>query len=329
MNFAFFDAKPYEIPYFEKHTQNTEIRFKYFDARLSEDTVKLAEGFDGVCVFTNDTLSPRVIDRLSEFGVKTVALRCAGFNNVDMKHAFGKIRVVHIPYYSPHAVAEHTAAMLLSLMRAIPKASARTKDSNFSLSGLCGKCLFGKTVGIVGTGRIGRVFADICLGLGMQVLAYDKFKSEELRSGGRVKYTGLSELLSGSDIVSLHCPLKEETHHIIDERALSLCKDGVIILNTSRSGLVDSEALFHAINNGRVSGACLDIYEEEVELFSKNRSASISEEEALVRLISLPNVLATSHQGYFTEESLDGIAKTTVKNILELKETNKCKNELC
>ena len=329
MNFAFFDAKPYEIPYFEKHAQNTEISFKYFDARLSEDTVKLAEGFDGVCVFTNDTLSPRVIDRLSEFGVKTVALRCAGFNNVDMKHAFGKIRVVRIPYYSPHAVAEHTAAMLLSLMRSIPKASARTKDSNFSLSGLCGKCLFGKTVGIVGTGRIGRVFADICLGLGMQVLAYDKFKSEELRSGGRVKYTGLSELLSGSDIISLHCPLKEETHHIIDERALSLCKDGVIILNTSRSGLVDSEALFHAINNGRVGGACLDIYEEEVELFSKNRSASISEEEALARLISLPNVLATSHQGYFTEESLDGIAKTTVKNILELKETNKCKNELC
>ena len=329
MNFAFFDAKPYEIPHFEKHAQKAEISFKYFETRLGEDTVKLAEGFDGICISEKDTLSWRVIDKLAEYGTKTVALRCTGFGNVDMKHAFGKIRVVRIPYYSPHAVAEHTAAMLLSLVRQIPKASARTKDSNFALSGLCGQDLFGKTAGIVGTGRVGRAFADICLGLGMRVLAYDKFKSEELLAGGRVKYSTLSELIKESDIISLHCPLKEETYHLIGEKALAACKSGVIILNTSRAALIDTDALLEAIKCGKVRGACLDIYEEEAELFSKNRNASISEESTLAHLNSLPNVLLTAHQGYLTEESLESIAKTTVKNIIELKETNKCKNELC
>ncbi len=329
MNFAFFDTKPYEIPYFEKHAQGTGIAFTYFDVRLNEKTVKLAEGFDGICVFANDTLSPRVIEKLTEYKVKTVALRCPGFNNVDMKHAFGKIRVVRIPYYSPHAVAEHTMAMLLSSVRRLHKAYFRTKDFNFSLSGLCGTELFGKTVGIVGTGRVGRAFADICLGFGMHVLAYDKYKSEELLAGGRVKYTGLAELFANSDIISLHCPLKEESYHILGKGALSLCKRGVIIINTSRSGLIDSDALLAAIRDGRVLGACLDIYEEEVDLFSKTHAADLSEESSLARLISLPNVLATSHQGYLTEENLDGIAKTTVKNIIELRETNKCKNELC
>ena len=189
--------------------------------------------------------------------------------------------------------------------------------------------LYGKTAGIIGTGRIGRAFASICLGLGMRVLAYDKFKSEELIAGGRVKYTDLSELFAESDIISLHCPLKEETYHIIGESALSLCKKGVIILNTSRGALIDGDALFEGLKSGHVGGACLDIYEEEADLFSKTHSAPISEESTLARLISLPNVLATAHQGYLTEESLDSIAETTVKNIIELKKTNKCKNELC
>ena len=329
MNFAFFDAKPYEIPYFEKYAEKAGIKFEYFTARLDESTVKLVEGFDGICVFANDTLSGRIIDKLAEYEVRTVALRCTGFNNVDMKHAFGKIRVVRIPYYSRHAVAEHTAAMLLSLLRHIPKSCARTKELNFDLSGIVGRELYGKTVGIIGTGRIGRAFASICLGLGMRVLAYDKFKSEELIAGGRVKYTALPELFMESDVISLHCPLKEETYHTVGESSLSLCKDGVIILNTSRAGLVDGDALFEALKSGRVGGACLDIYEEEADLFSKTHSAPISEESTLARLISLPNVIACAHQGYLTEENLDYIAQTTVKNIVELKETNKCKNELC
>lgn len=329
MNFAFFDAKPYEIPYFEKHAQGVGITFKYFDTRLNEDTVKLCEGFVGICISQRDTLSWRVIDKLAEYGVRTVALRCTGFNNVDMKHAFGKVRVLRIPYYSPHAVAEHAAALLLSLVRKIPRASARTKDSIHSLTGLSGMELYGKTVGIIGTGRIGRAFADICLGFGMHVISYDKFRSEELLGGGRVKYSSLAELFSKSDIISLHCPLKDETYHIIGSEALAACKRGAIIINTSRSALIDTEALLDAIKCGRIGGACLDIYEEEIDLFSKNHTASISESGALARLISHPSVLTTYHQGYLTEENLDGIAETTVKNIVELRESGKCKNELC
>lgn len=329
MNFAFFDAKSYEIPYFEKHARGAGISFKYFDTRLDEDTVRLAEGFDGVCVFSDDTLSAKVIDKLAGYGIKTVALRCTGFNNVDMKHAFGKIRVVRIPHYSHRSVAEHAAAMLLSLVRKIPKANSRTKDHNFDLSGLCGTLLYGKTVGIIGTGRIGGAFADICMGLGMRVLAYDKFKSQEMISGGRVKYVKADELIAESDVISLHCPLKEETYHIIGERALSLCKRGVIILNTSREGLIDTDALIDAVKRGQVGGVCLDIYEEEIEKFKKHRAGHVSEGDALARLISMPSVLATAHQGYLTEENLDAVAEVTVKNITELKETNKCKNELC
>lgn len=329
MNFAFFDAKPYEIPHFEKHAQGAGITFKYFEVKLNEDTVKLCEGFVGICISERDTLSWRVIDKLTEYGVRTVALRCTGFNNVDMKHAFGKVRVLRIPYYSPHAVAEHTAALLLSLVRKIPRASARMKDSNRSLTGLSGIELYGKTAGIVGTGRIGRAFADICHGFGMRVLAYDKFRSEELLGGGRVKYSSLTELLSKSDIISLHCPLKDETYHIIGADALASCKSGAIIINTSRSALIDTAALLDAINQGRIGGACLDIYEEEIDLFSKNHAASISESGALAGLISHPRVIATYHQGYLTEENLDGIAETTVKSIVELRESGKSKNELC
>lgn len=329
MKFAFFDARQYEIPHFEKHAKGTGIEFDFFPSRLSLDTVRLAEGFDGVCIFANDTLSAAVIDKLWEYGAKIVALRCTGFNNIDMKHAFGKIRVIRIPDYSPHAIAEHAMAMLLTSVRKIHKAYYRTKELNFSLDGLCGTGLYGKTVGIVGTGKIGLAFADICRGFGMRTLACDKFKSEELLARGRVKYASLDELLSESDIVSLHCPLKEESYHMINENTLSLCKDGVIIINTSRSGLVDTEALADAVERKKVGGVCLDIYEEEVERFTENRSSRISESSAFLRLISLPEVIATSHQAYLTDESLDEIAKITVKNITELRESGKCKNELC
>ena len=220
MRFAFFDAKPYDKPSFEKYGAENGVSFKYFETKLNEDTAELARGFDGVCVFVNDVVNAAVIDKLCELGVRVVALRCAGFNNVDMKYAFGKIHVLRVPAYSPYAVAEHAIAMLLTSVRRIHKAYIRTRDFNFSLSGMTGFDLHGKTVGVIGTGRIGRVFIDICRGFGMKVLAYDKFPAEEIADGETVRYTDLDELFEKSDIISLHCPLTDDTYHVIGKEAL-------------------------------------------------------------------------------------------------------------
>ena len=329
MKIAFFDTKPYDKPSFDKFGAENGVKFKYFETKLNEDPVDLAKGYDGVCVFVNDTVNAEVIDRLCEFGVKIVALRCAGFNNVDMKHAFGRIHVLRVPAYSPYAVAEHTMAMLLTSIRRIHKAYIRTRDFNFSLAGMTGFDLHGKTVGVIGTGRIGRAFIDICRGFGMKVLAYDKFKAEELENGDTLKYVTLDELFSGSDIISLHCPLTEETYHIIGEDALNKCKRGVVILNTSRGALVDAEALLNAIKSRKVGAACLDVYEEESDFFFEDFSGHILEDDTLARLISMPNVIVTSHQAFLTEEALSNIAETTVNNIVGFIETNQCPNELC
>ncbi|MBR7098349.1 MAG: 2-hydroxyacid dehydrogenase, partial [Clostridia bacterium] len=252
MKFAFFDTKPYDKPSFDRFGDQYGVKFKYFETKLNEDTVDLAHGYDGVCVFVNDTVNATVIDRLYEMGVRVVALRCAGFNNVDMKHAFGKLHVVRVPAYSPYAVAEHAIALLLTSIRRIHKAYIRTKDFNFSLSGMTGFDLHGKTVGVIGTGRIGRVFIDICRGFGMQVLAYDKFPAAGLDNGNTVRYVDMDELLAKSDIISLHCPLTEDTYHLIDANALEKCKRGVVILNTSRGALVDAEALLAGIKSRKV-----------------------------------------------------------------------------
>ena len=329
MKIAFFDTKPYDKPSFDKYGKAYGVEFKYFETKLNEDTVDLAHGFDGVCAFVNDTVNADVIDKLCDMGIKVVALRCAGFNNVDMKHAFGKIHVLRVPAYSPYAVAEHTMALLLTSIRRIHKAYIRTKDFNFSLSNLTGFDLHGKTVGVIGTGRIGRVFIDICRGFGMKVLAYDKFPAKGLDNGDTIKYVELDELFENSDIISLHCPLTEDTHHIIDETALEKCKRGVVILNTSRGALVDAEALLQGIKSRKVGAACLDVYEEESDLFFEDNSGHIMEDDTLARLISMPNVLVTSHQAFLTEEALENIAETTVKNIVQLFETNQCPNELC
>lgn len=329
MKIAFFDTKPYDKPSFDKYGKEYGVEFKYFETKLNEDTVDLAHGFDGVCAFVNDTVNAKVIDKLCDMGIKTVALRCAGFNNVDMKHAFGRIHVLRVPAYSPYAVAEHTMALLLTSIRRIHKAYIRTKDFNFSLSKLTGFDLHGKTVGVIGTGRIGRVFIDICRGFGMKVLAYDKFPANGLDNGDTVKYVELDEIFKNSDIISLHCPLTEDTHHIIDETALEKCKRGVVILNTSRGALVDAEALLQGIKSRKVGAACLDVYEEESDLFFEDNSGHIMEDDTLARLISMPNVLVTSHQAFLTEEALENIAETTVKNIVQLFETNQCPNELC
>ena len=288
MKIAFFDAKPYDKPSFDKHGEQSGITFKYFETKLNEDTVDLAQGYDGVCAFVDDTVNAAVIDRLAELGVRVLALRCAGFNNVDMKHAFGKIHVLRVPAYSPYAVAEHTMALLLTSIRRIHKAYIRSRDYNFSLAGLTGFDLHGKTVGVIGTGRIGRVFIDICRGFGMKVMAYDKFPAPGLDNGDTVRYVELEELFRNSDIISLHCPLTEDTHHIIDSEALEQCKRGVVILNTSRGALVDAEALLAGIKSRKVGAACLDVYEEEADVFFEDNSGHIMEDDTLARLISMP-----------------------------------------
>lgn len=329
MKIAFFDAKPYDKPSFDKYGAENNIKFKYFETKLNEDTAELAHGFDGVCVFVNDTVNKEVIDRLYEAGVKVLALRCAGFNNVDIKYAHGKLHVVRVPAYSPYAVAEHAIAMLLTSIRRIHKAYIRTKDFNFSLSGMTGFDLYGKTVGVIGTGRIGRVFIDICRGFGMKVLAYDKYPADGIDNGDTVRYVKLDELFQKSDIISLHCPLTDETHHIIDEKAIGKCKTGVVIINTSRGALVNAEALLMGIKSRKVGAACLDVYEEESDLFFEDFSGHIVEDDTLARLISMPNVIVTSHQAFLTEEALSNIAETTVQNLVDLFEKGECKNELC
>lgn len=323
---AFYDAKAYDRPSFEHYGSLNDIQFRFLETKLNEDTVELAKGCDAVCVFVNDAVSKTVIDRLYELGVRLIALRSAGYNNVDVRSAFGKIHVVHVPAYSPYAVAEHAMALLLTSVRRIHKAYNRTREFNFSLSGLTGFDMHGKTVGVIGTGRIGRIFIDICRGFGMNVLAYDRFPAQD--SG--LNYVTLDELFAQSDIISLHCPLTDETRHMIDSVAIGKMKIGVVIVNTSRGGLIDAEALLDGIKARKVGAACLDVYEEEADVFFEDRSGHIMDDELLSRLISMPNVIVTSHQAFLTEEALNNIAETTVNNILSyFNNDGICDNELC
>ena len=311
MKLAFFDTKSYDIPGFDRYGIPAGVEIKYFESNLNRDTVTLAAGFDAVCVFVNDTVDAVVVDKLHQLGVKAIVLRCAGFNNVDIKACEGKLRVFRVPAYSPHAVAEHAMALLLTINRRTHKAYIRTRDFNFSLQGLAGFDLYGKTVGIVGTGKIGRVFADICKGFGMKILAYDKFPNPD----AGLDYVDLPELFAQSDIISLHCPLTEETHHLINANTIAMMKKGVTIINTSRGALVDTEALINGIKEKKVGAACLDVYEEEGDFFYEDFSGHIVQDDKLVRLIAMPNVIVTSHQAFLTSEALDNIAATTVNNL--------------
>ncbi len=312
MKVAFFDAKPYDMPGFDRFAAGTDLEIKYFETKLSEDTVSLAAGFDAVCVFVNDTVNEGVVNRLYDLGVRVIALRCAGFNNVDTRACFGKIHVYRVPAYSPYAVAEHAMALLLTLNRKIHKAYNRTREFNFSLSGLSGFDLHGKTVGIVGTGKIGRIFADICKGFGMHILAYDKFPVQN--SG--LNYVELPELFAKSHILSLHCPLTDETYHLINDDTVEIMKPGAVIINTSRGALIDTESLINGLKTQIIGGAGLDVYEEEGDLFYEDQSARIVHDDNLVRLIAMPNVIVTSHQAFLTQEALSNIAETTVDNLL-------------
>lgn len=312
MKIAFFDCKKYDIESFSR-VESNEFIFKYFDVRLTIDTVSLANGFDGVCVFVNDDVNKEVIDKLYEYGVKAIFLRCAGFNNVDIHYCFGKIHVFRVPAYSPYAVAEHAMALLLTSNRRIHKAYNRTREFNFSLDGLTGFDLHGKTVGVVGTGKIGRIFIDICKGFGMNIIAYDPYPIPN----SDIHYVDLDTLFKESDFISLHCPLTPETTHLINKDNIEKMKKGVFIINTSRGGLVNSLDLLEGIKQRKIGAAVLDVYDEEADIFYNDKSSHILDDDVLRNLISMPNVIVTSHQAFLTHEALANIADTTKENMVK------------
>lgn len=319
---AFFDAKPYDREWFDKI--NTKFEIRYFEGRLRPENVKLAEGCRAVCAFVNDEINAKTVNALVDLKVEVILMRCAGYNNVALSAAEGKIKVLRVPVYSPYAVAEHTMGLILALNRKIPRAYIRTRDFNFSLVGLTGFDLHGKTAGVIGTGRIGRVFIDICKGFGMKVIAFDPHPVEI----EGVEYVSKDELFKQSDIISLHCPLTRETRYIIDEEALSLMKKSALIVNTSRGQLIDTEALLSALNEKRIGGAALDVYEEEGGLFFEDNSDKIVTDEVISMLVSRPNVIITSHQAFLTDEALRNIAEVTLKNFDDYVHGRELKNEV-
>jgi D-lactate dehydrogenase len=300
----------------------------YYKERLTLDTVELAKGKDAVCVFVNDELTSDVIDKLVENGVKLIALRCAGFNNVDLKAARDKIRVVRVPAYSPHAVAEYAVTLMLALNRKIYRSTQRTREANFRLSGLLGFDMFGKTAGIIGMGRIAKELIKILRGFGMNVLAYDKYPDVKFAEENGVKMVELPELYENSDIISLHCPLTLETKHMIDRDAIEMMKPGVMIINTGRGKLIRTEDLVEGLRSRKVGSAGLDVYEEEAKFFYEDHSDRMINDDSLALLLMMPNVIITSHQAFFTEEALKNIANTTLQNIKDCFEGKELVNEV-
>lgn len=321
---AFYDTKPYDKEWFLKLPHNG-IKFKFFENKLNYETAQLANGCSGVVAFVNDTIDKNTIDRLYKIGVKVIAMRCAGYNNIDFRSAYNKIHILRVPGYSPNAVAEYTIALLLTLNRKIHKAYNRTREYNFSLNGLAGFDLKGKTIGVIGTGRIGKELIDICNGFKMNVLAYDPFPTEN----SNINYTDLDNLFSKSDIISLTCPLTKDTHYLINDQSISKMKDGVIILNTSRGAIIESKALLNALKSKKVGGACLDVYEEESSLFFEDFSGEIISDDTLALLVSMPNVIVTSHQAFLTNEALLNIAQTTINNLQSFYNNQPLTNEIC
>jgi D-lactate dehydrogenase len=314
---AFFDTKPYDRDAFERLGEARGIRWHFHEFRLSEATVEAAAGARAVCVFVNDRVDAACLARLGASGVRQVALRCAGFNNVDVRAAASRgIRVTRVPAYSPHAVAEHTVALLLTLNRKIHRAYNRVREHNFALNGLVGFDIHGKSVGIVGTGKIGRITAEIFRGFGAKVTAFDKFPDESWATAAGVRYAALDEVFATSDILSLHVPLLPETHHMIREETLARMKPGVVLLNTSRGKLVDTSALIAGLKSGQVGGVGLDVYEEEEGVFFEDLSGQVLQDDELSRLLTFPTVLVTAHQAFLTREALAEISRVTVENLV-------------
>lgn len=315
MNVAVFNTKPYDKEFLTAANTRFGHDLIFFEAQLNADTCKLAFGFEAVCAFVNDHLDKRTLTLLAQNGIRLIALRCAGFNNVDMQAANDlKLTVVRVPAYSPHGVAEHAVALMLALERRIPRAYNRVRDGNFALDGLLGFEIYGRTVGIIGTGKIGSNIARIMTGFGAKVIAYDPAQNKECLALG-VTYVGLEELYRLSDIISLHIPLSKETHHMIDSRAISLMKQGVMLINTSRGGLIDTRSVIEALKAGRIGFLGLDVYEEEDDIFFKDLSGHILQDDLFTRLSSFPNVIITGHQAFFTQEAMANIAETTLNNI--------------
>lgn len=309
---AFFDTKPYDRESFDSHNKNYDIH--YFEDKLNAETAALSAGCQAVCAFVNDSIDSRVIDILVKNGVELLLMRCAGYNNIDLRYAKDKLTILRVPAYSPYAVAEHAMALILLLNRKIHKSYIRTRDHNFSINGLTGFDLHGKTAGVIGTGKIGRVFLDICIGFGMDILAYDPHPDRGFAEEKGIEYAPLDKLFKESDIISLHCPLTKDTRYIISDDNLRLMKRNAYIINTSRGQLIDSEALLRALREKRIAGAGLDVYEEEADVFYEDRSEEIMDDETLSLLVSMPNVIITSHQAFLTEEALSAIAQTTLAN---------------
>ena len=324
---AFFDTKDYDRKLFDKYNKNFKYEITYFESKLNSETAQLAKGYDAVCIFVNDKADKETLAKLNEYGVKVLALRCAGFNNVDLEHV-GNIRVVRVPQYSPYAVAEHATALLLNINRKIYKSYQRVKKYNFSLDGLLGFDLHGKTVGVVGTGKIGKVFIQIMKGFGTNIIAYDVFKDEEFAKANNFEYVEFDELCKKADIISLHCPLTPETNQIINKQSLANMKDGVIIVNCSRGGLINTDDLIDALSTGKIGGVGLDVYENEGDFFLKDMSSSYTRDKNLSTLISMPNVIITSHQAFFTSEALHKIASDTCQNITDILVEGECINEI-
>ena len=319
---AFFDTKPYDKQYFDKFNNDYEI--SYFEGKLNRRTAPITNGYDAVVAFVNDDIDADTINILADNGIKVLAMRCSGYSNVDLKAAKDKLTVVTVPAYSPYTVAEHTLALLLSLNRKIHKAYNRTRDFNFSLNGLTGFLLRGKTVGVIGTGKIGQAVMEVLSGFGVNILAYDPYPIDD----DSIHYVDLDYLFKNSDIITLHCPLTEKSHHILDKDAFDMMKDNVIIVNTSRGALIDTESLLHSLNTEKVAGAALDVYEEESDFFFEDFSGMVINDDMLSLLIAHPHVLMTAHQAFLTDDALETIAKTTYNNIDDVISGIKCKNEV-
>lgn len=323
LKIAFFSTQSFEPHYFNPFASGYEIH--YFNESLNVNTVPLAQGFDAVCVFVNDQLDKACLEKLHEYQVRYIALRCAGFNNVDIDvcHQL-HMPVVRVPHYSPHAVAEYAMALLLCLNRKIHKAYQRVREGNFDLNGLQGFDLYQKTIGIVGLGAIGSIFAGICLGFGCKVIAYDPY----IEKFTGVKMLDFTTLLTEADVISLHCPLTEDTFHMIDEAEIALMRPHALLINTGRGALIQSKALINSLKSGKLAGVALDVYEQESGVFFADHSQDIIQDDILMRLVGFPNVILTSHQGFLTEEALHEIARVTLQNLSDLEQGIKCGNQM-
>ena len=325
MKILFFNAKPYDKIWFKPLAEQMNYQIKFRSVRLDEDSAGLAKGYDAICAFVNDDLNKNVINELIDAGIKGILMRCAGYNNVDLEAAKGKLKILRVPSYSPEAVAEFAMAQILTVNRQTHRAYVRIRDFNMNINGLMGENLYQKTIGIVGTGRIGQAMIRICRGFGMKILAYDLYPNESLD----VEYVKLDQLFRESDIISLHCPLTDDSRYMINEDSLQIMKDGVYIMNTSRGELIRTEDLLEALRvPGKIGGVGLDVYEEEEELFYEDRSNEIMTDDMLARLVTFPNVLVTSHQGYFTKEAMREIAHVTMENAKALEEGRDNGNEV-